>query len=484
MQRDDLPVHDIPALDGNNAPVHEELVLEDLPAIGEVPPDLNGLYVRNGPNAYYPPDWRYHAYDGDGMLHAVSFDHGRIGYRNRWVRTAGLDEERRAGHALWRGLKERPRADTPGQPLKNTSNTDVKYHAGQLITMWYRSGMPYAVDPRTLDTLGTADFDGALERISAHSRPDARTGELMFFDYDVKPPYMQYGVIGPDRRLRHKIDIPLPGPRLPHDMAITEHWSILHDFPLRLDEEAMRAGRYKVSFQPDQPTRFALVPRHGQASEIRWFEAAPAYMLHVVNAWEEGSEVVMVGTPYRLHRDAAGMIDARRLEHTIHLRQRDFTVHEWRFDLATGRTRERVIDDVLNSEFPVINADYQGRPSRWSYHIVFPPGGREEPRFPGLAKYDLRTGGYVAFSEGPEWFYNEPGFAPRDGATAEDDGWLVTIAWNAPQSRSEIQVFDARGPMLAHGPIVRVPLPCRVPHGFHATWVSADTQRRWPGPTA
>ena len=41
MQRDDLPVHDIPALDGNNAPVHEELVLEDLPAIGEVPPDLN-----------------------------------------------------------------------------------------------------------------------------------------------------------------------------------------------------------------------------------------------------------------------------------------------------------------------------------------------------------------------------------------------------------------------------------------------------------
>lgn len=78
MKRDELPVHDIPALDGNNAPVLDESVFEDMQVIGEVPKDLNGLYVRNGPNAFYPPDWRYHAYDGDGMLHAVHFAHGRV----------------------------------------------------------------------------------------------------------------------------------------------------------------------------------------------------------------------------------------------------------------------------------------------------------------------------------------------------------------------------------------------------------------------
>lgn len=482
MTLDDLPVHEIPALDGNNAPVDDELVLEALPAIGDVPRDLNGRYVRNGPNALHPPDWRYHAYDGDGMLHMVSFDHGRVGYRNRWIRTRGLDDERRAGRALWRGLKETPRADTPDEPLKNTSNTDVKYHAGRLVTMWYRSGLPYAVDPDTLATLGPVDHGGPTHRISAHSRPDARTGELLWFDYDVAPPYLRYGVIGPDHRVRHAIEIPIDHPPLPHDMAVTPHWSILHDFPLRLDEAALAAGRYKVSFRADLPSRFALVPRYGAPQEVRWFEASPGYMLHVVNAWEEGDEVVMVGTPYRLHHDAHGAIDARRLERTIHHRQRDFVVREWRFELATGRTRERTIDDVLNTEFPVINAAWQGRRNRWSYHVVFPPGGREEPRFPGLAKYDLESGGYVAYSAGPDWFYNEPAFAPRDGATDEDDGWLVTIAWNAPQRRSEVQLFDARGPMLAHGPVVRVPLPRRVPNGFHATWVSAETMRRWPGP--
>ncbi|RYY65702.1 MAG: carotenoid oxygenase family protein, partial [Comamonadaceae bacterium] len=279
MKLDDLPVHEIPALDGNNAPVQTEDVFDDLPVIGTLPADFSGLYVRNGPNAFYPPEWRYHAYDGDGMLHAVRFDRGRVSYRNRWVRTSGLQEEQAAGQALWKGLKEPFRADRPDEPLKNTSNTDVKYHAGRLLTMWYRSGLPYAVDPETLDTLGPADAE-ALPRISAHSRPDEHTGELLWFDYDVQAPYMRYGVIGPDRQSRHAIDIPLAGPNLPHAMAVTEHYTILHDFPLRPDPEALAAGRYKVRFDATQPSRFAVVPRYGSADQIRWFEAAPAYMLH------------------------------------------------------------------------------------------------------------------------------------------------------------------------------------------------------------
>ena len=479
MPLDDLPVHDIPALSGNNAPVREENVFDNLTVIGQVPADLNGLYVRNGPNAFYTPDWRYHAYDGDGMLHAVRFRNGKVTYRNRWVQTGGLQEEKAAGHALWKGLKEPMRKDRPDQPLKNTSNTDVKYHAGRLISMWYRSGMPYALDPETLETLGTADFDGTISRISAHSRPDEHTGELLFFDYALKAPFMQYGVVGADRKLKHKIDVPLDGPSLPHDMAITEHYSILHDFPLRPDAEALAIGRYKVRFHADQPTRFGIVPRYGQASEIRWFTAKPCYMLHVVNAWEEGDEIVMLGTPYRMHEGADGQPDARRLERTIHLRQRDFLLYEWRFNLKTGQTTERAIDDVLNTEFPVINSLYQGRKNKYSYNVLFPQGGREEPRFPGLVKYNLETGGYVAYSAGPQFFYNEPGFAPRDNSQAEDDGYLVGLVWNPVDKRSEVQVFDCRGARIAEGPVARILLPRRVPHGFHATFVSQQTLDRW-----
>jgi len=484
MRLDDLPVHDIPALAGNNAPVSDELDIDRLEVEGELPSDLNGLYVRNGPNPYFAPDWRYHAYDGDGMLHALRFDRGQASYRNRWVRTAALMEEQAAGHSLWTGLKELPRADRPGEPLKNTSNTDVKYHAGRLISMWYRSGMPYAVDPLTLQTLGPADFGGTIDRISAHSRPDPHTGELLWFDYDTKPPYMRYGVIGPDRKSRHAIDVPLPGPRLPHDMAVTEHYTVLHDFPLLLDDAAWKLGRYKLSFHPEMPTRFAVLPRYGQASEIRWFEARPCYMLHVVNAWEEsgpgGDEVVMVGTPYRLYDDEQGRPDARRLERTIHHRQRDFWLYQWRFNLKTGQTTEGPIDDTLNSEFPAINADYQGRPSQHSYHVVFPYGGREEVRFTGIAKVNHRSGAFTHLSAGPQAFYNEPAFAPRDGSRFEDDGYVVSFAWNPLALRSEVLVFDARDGEFGRGPIARVRLPRRVPSGFHATFVPQALMARWP----
>lgn len=479
MKTEELPLHEIPALSGNNAPIHDEEVFDDLPVIGDVPTDFSGIYVRNGPNAYFPPEWRYHAYDGDGMLHAVRFDAGRASYRNRWIRTSALQEEVAAGHALWQGLKEPFRADRPDEPLKNTSNTDVKYHAGQFVTMWYRSGLPYAVDPYSLETLGPADYAGALTRISAHSRPDEHTGELLWFDYGLQAPFMRYGVIGPDRTPRHAIEVPLDGPTLPHDMAVTENYTILHDFPLRPDPEALAAGRYKLRFYENLPSRFGVVPRYGTSEQIRWFEAKPTYMLHVVNAWEDGDEVVMVGTPYRVHEDEHGRLDGRRLERTIRLRQRDFLLYEWRFNLSTGQTRERTIDDVLNTEFPVINSAYQGRPNRWSYNVVFPPGGREEPRFPGLVKYDLQTGGYIATSAGPRWFYNEPGFAPRDNPASEDDGYLITLAWNPEDQRSEIQVFDCLGARIAQGPVARIVLPRRVPHGFHATYVSQQVLNRW-----
>jgi carotenoid cleavage dioxygenase-like enzyme len=466
-----LPVHENPALDGANAPVAQEIVATGLRVIGEIPRDLNGVYVRNGPNPYFTPDWRYHAYDGDGMLHSVSFERGNVVYRNKWIRTAGLEEEIAAGRPLWKGLKEPPRGDRPDEPIKNASNTDVKFHGGRLLTTYYRSGLAYHVDLHTLETLGAADFSSEVPRISAHSRPDETTGELLWFDYGNDEPYYDYGVLGPDRKLRHKIRIDLPGPRLPHDMSVTPNYSILHDFPLFRDDDAVRARRFKLSFHAELPSRFAVLPRYGSASQLRWFEAAPTFLLHVVNTWEEGNEIVMLGTPYKTYRGRDGKLDVGRMLDTVHYRRRDYVLWEWRFDLDSGRVRERAVDDVLNTEFPVINPAYQGIRNRWSYHVVFPYGGEEEPRFPGIVKYDLDSGGYAAWSDGPHTFYNEPGFAPRDGARSEDDGYLVAFVWNARDSRSEVQIFDCQ--RFGLGPIARVVLPQRVPHGFHATFVSA-----------
>lgn len=492
-----------PVLRGNFAPVHAEhaqaIPLSDIE--GRVPADLDGFHVRNGPNRRFASQGRYHMFDGDGMLHKVAFDHGRVTYSNRWVQTDGLSEELQANTALWRGIKDAPRRDRPDQPLKNTANTDVKFFAGELMATWYLGGAVYRCSPDTLATLGKLDADSRLHGlpVSAHAKVDERTGEMLFFAYGMKPPYMHYGVMDREHRLRTFMPVALPGPRLPHDMAVTPNWTILHDLPLFHDADALAAGRHKLRFHADMPARFALVPRHGSEAGIRWFEADPCYLYHVVNAWEETEAsghdvVVMIGTPFRLPCDAAGNIIADQVPRLLAELDADHVLYEWRFDLRTGRTRERVLDDIINAEFPVINSAWQGLRTRYSWHVLMARQQQpEDPRFCGLVGRDHDAGTCQVWHEGAHKWWSEPSFAPRDRAqslpaghgnqgadavgnthdeqAAENDGYIVSFMSDELLDTSFVTVFDARH--IGSGPIARIRLPVRVPNGFHGTWVSA-----------
>ena len=44
---------------------------------GEIPADLDGVYLRNTENPVHPSLKNYHPFDGDGMVHAIRFAAGR-----------------------------------------------------------------------------------------------------------------------------------------------------------------------------------------------------------------------------------------------------------------------------------------------------------------------------------------------------------------------------------------------------------------------
>jgi carotenoid cleavage dioxygenase-like enzyme len=455
-----------PMIEDAYAPVAAEQVFENMTVIGEIPADLNGVYLRNGPNQRYQPNGRYHWFDGDAMLHAAHFDRGRVTYRNRWLRSAGFIANERAGRELYHGVIESHRHRTD-RPMRDTPNTDVIGHGGAAVASWYLSGAPYRVHPVTLETLGPADYAQGLHgAFASHPKVDEHTGEMMFFDYWNESPYMSYGVVDAGGRLTHQVPIELPGPRLPHDLAITQHYTILHDLPLFYDLDALAAGRHKVAFYPEMPARFGVIPRHGQAHEIRWFEASPCFIYHVVNAYEEGDEVVMIGCRYLPPRDASGRIDAAKMAKMIALLAMDARLYRWRFNLRTGATREEPIDPDRNVEFPTINNSLTGRRSRFVYLAL---QTLERPHFPGLVRYDVDSGVAQVWQGDPEDYYSEAPFAPADAARSEDDGYVVSFVWCAAEQRSELQVFDARA--LQRGPIARVLVPARIPAGFHATWM-------------
>lgn len=467
-----------PLLTGPFAPVFDETTADDLPLLhGAIPTDLNGVYMRAGPNPRFAPQGRYHPFDGDGMVHAAQFKQGKLTYRNRWLRTEAFVEEDAAGRATFHGIRETLKG-RPDKRLKDSGNTDLVGHGGKALALWYMSGEAWEFDPVSLQTLGKSKaIQASGGAISAHAKVDEISGEMMFFDYGTQAPYMHYGVVGADGQLKHHVPIALPGARLPHDMAITEHYSILHDLPLFHNEDALTLGRHKIEFHPEMSTRLGVIPRFGAAESIRWFDFTPCFLYHVVNAWEDGDWVVMVGCRYMPARGADGRIDAPRTARDVAGLVQRARLWRWRMNLLTGACDEQALDAVRNVEFPTCNSALTGRRTRFGYLC----DQREDVvlQWPGIRKYDLDSGEMLgAWSEDPEHsWYSEPWFAAADTAQAEDHGHVIAFQWNARLQRETLDIFDARD--LGRGPVAQVALPRHIPTGFHGCWIAAKRIDHW-----
>lgn len=451
-----------PYLDGNFAPVREEITAENLKVMGELPPDLSGMFIRNGPNPQFPAIGQYHWFDGDGMLHGVRIHNGKASYRNRYVRTRGYQIEHEAGKAIWSGLLEPPQMDNPYGPGKNVANTALVWHSGQLLALW-EGGEPHAIKLPELDTIGSYTYNGQLaSAFTAHPKVDPVTGEMMFFGYAIaQPPYLKYSVVSATGELLRTVPIDLPTPVMMHDFAITEHYTIFMDLPLTFRPERMQQGQPLLMFERDLPSRFGIVPRHGDNSDIRWFETSACFIFHLLNAYEQGDEVVLIAC--RMSSTNIVPTSQANPEPNAGIPR----LYQWRFNLKTGQISEQMLDEIP-SEFPRVNETFLGRKTRYGYTAKM--ANHPMPLFEGVIKYHLEQGTSETHQFAPGCYGGEAVFAPRPGATDEDDGWVITFVHDEHEERSELVVLNAQN--IADEPVARVIIPQRVPYGFHAIWVA------------
>ncbi|MFO1455318.1 MAG: carotenoid oxygenase family protein [Steroidobacteraceae bacterium] len=472
---------DNPYLHGPYTPVVSEITAVDLPVLqGEVPKDLYGAYLRQGPNPVFAPRGAYHWFDGDGMVHGLYLRDGRASYIRKWVQTKALHDEIERNKVELSGIMGPfDKARFAGRELqsqnpdytKDTSNTTLNFHNGKLLSAWYNSGNVYGLDPLTLTTLGEETFGGTRDTtMNAHGKTDARTGEFINYGYADFQPWLTYYVVGADGKLKHKARIDLPGPRLPHDTTITPRFTILHDFPLFHDVEVMKRHGHRVAlFHRELPSRFGVMPRYGTQEQVRWFEFEPGYVLHMVNAWEEGDWIVMDGCfqpdPTIRRNPEEGPLGSMLayLRYKGHLRR-------WRMNVVTGEKHEQQIDD-LNVEFCLPDMELYGVKTRYSYHQLIPTD-LQTLAFEGLVKYDHDQGTREVYRYPTGWFPSESTFAKSTRGGDEDQGYVTTIATNSADWTSEAWIFDAK--RITAGPITRIRLPGRVAAGFHAAWFTGE----------
>lgn len=142
-------------LEGVFKPWCAESTINDLIVIGEVPNELNGAFLRNGPNPQYVFSEKYHFFNGDGMIHAIYFKDGQVSYQNKWIRTNKFNLERDARRSLFAGFREFGKSDQSVQNMRaDTANTNIIAHGGRLLAL-QESGLPYELNPAPYLKTGT-----------------------------------------------------------------------------------------------------------------------------------------------------------------------------------------------------------------------------------------------------------------------------------------------------------------------------------------
>ena len=448
------------ALHGLFTPQIREVDAPDLVVEGELPAEIEGDYVRNGPNPRFPPLGAYlYPGDGDGMIHRVQFRGGRVRYSNRFVRTPALVAEEAAGRSLWPGTTDvgyTPGPDLVGPRLAHTvkdrPSINVVRHSGRLLAL-AESAPPFSLSA-DLDAIEKETFFGMLPAgITAHPKTDPATGELVLFCCRLEEPFLTWSVIGADG-VPSRAQCPVEGVRRPvliHDMALTRTYLVLVLSPLFGDGTGSA-----LSWEADQGTRIALIPRDG--GRIRWLSTEAFWLAHTANAHDT---VGLEGRPRVV------------LDYVCRRSPRGFGAHgtlaRLTIDPATGQVAQESLDDRA-MDFPRIDDRMLTRSHRQiatsvtSGRHVVPSGDADS-----LAWYDTASGRLDLWDAG-NLSVGEQTFVPDPGHPTH--GWWIAFATDRTDLTRRLLVLSAADPTA--GPIASIRLPQRVPLGLHGAWWPAS----------
>lgn len=421
---------------GNFAPVPDELTDFDLQVEGTIPPELDGWYLRNGPN---PRQATGHWFAGDGMIHGIRVEDGRAAwYRNRWVRTDSFEEN----FPLYN-------EDGTRNLRSAVSNTHVVNHAGKTLAL-VESSLPYEIT-NDLETVGAYDFGGKLvDSMTAHPKICPTTGEMHFFGYgNLFEPYVTYHRVDADGQLTVNRPVEVSALTMMHDFAMTAEHVIFMDLPIVFNMDVAIEGGMPFRWDDGYGARLGVMRRDDPYGPIRWFEIDPCYVFHVANAYDSGDSIVLQAARYpELWRNGDGFGE-------------NAVMWTWTIDLKNGTVRGQQLDE-RSVEFPRIDDRLAGLPARYAVSV-----GSDR-----LVRHDLDTGTAVEHQFGTAASPGVPGeavFVPSTGPADEGNGYYLGYVYDSARDGSDLVILDASD--FAADPVATIKLPRRVPFGFHGNWI-------------
>lgn len=466
---------------GGFASLEREIGEQQLEVDGSIPDWLEGTLVRNGPAKFEAGERGLnHWFDGLAMLHGFTIEGGEVAYANRFLETEARRSVEETGELAFgefgtdpcRSIFERF-VNLFDRELTDNASVNVARMADEVVALT-ETPIPVRLDPETLETRGRLDWDEQVEGelTTAHPHHDAERGRTV--NYVTKlgrnSVYRVFAV--PDGTARQELvaELDVDRPAYMHSFALTPNYVVLAEFPLVVDPLGLALSNEPLvgnfEWRPERGTRWLVFDRAtGELVASPHGEAMFAF--HHVNAYEEEGELVVDLCAY----PDASIVDELFLDRVRTQapgRRAVARPTRIRIGLEGGQVRQqRLADEALElprTWYEAVN----GQPYRYVYGV----GHRNDPPrefLNQLVKLDVEEQTTQTWSQ-PGTFPGEPVFVPHPEAEAEDEGLLLSVAFDAESGRSFLLVLDA----ATMEERVRAVAPHHVPFGFHGSFEPAE----------
>ena len=445
VSNNQLQPQDNPVLQGNFAPVDKENSIDRLEVIGTIPEDLQGTLLRAGPNPVNPGP-NHHWFMGDAMLHAIHLSNGQAkSYRNRWIRTKALAEKT--------GMPAAAGGSQVELMVQGSGNVNVIGHGGRVLAL-PEVGLPYEMDLQ-LETKGLFDYEEKLAgSMTAHPKVDGRTGEMLFFGYEMFAPFLRYHQASASGELFKSIDIDLPAAIMMHDFGVTATRVVFMDLPVVFNLALVGSG-FPFQWLDSHQSRLGIMNRSSDSDSVLWIDIDPCYVFHPLNSYDDGDKIVMDVVRYKKMMTAPGDDDYEQGSNLI----------RWVIDPTAGTVETKTLREI-DIEFPRVNPRVECYKHRFGYALK--TGGTHG--FSDLLKFDLDAGTTQTYGVGDRCAGGEPVFVESANGEAEDAGYILSVVYNGDTQLSELHIIDAQD--FESKPLAIVKLNARVPFGFHGNFVA------------
>ncbi len=442
---------------------------------GEIPEFIRGSYYLNGPARFSRGGLSYrHWLDGDGMVCALRFESGGVRFTNRFVRSAKFVAEEEAGCPMFRAFGTSFETDRMKRGIGLESPVNVSVYPYQnMVLAFGEQGMPWELDPVTLETRGEHNFGGALNDISpfaAHPKFDSVTGEMFNFGvaYAAVGPQLNLYRFGDGGKLIYRKRLPLDYACSIHDFGLSEHYVVFYLSPYVLNMESLtRDGRTlmeALNWEPERGSRLLIVSRE-TGEQVANISLGHRYCLHLINCYEDESRL---------------MVDVLELDRPIYDQYQ--VVPDLFTDVCEGQPvrfvidvneRELVetaaIDYLLAPDFPSVAPRQFTQPYRDFWMLGISATGHHGRKFfDQLVHANWTCAKACDVYQAPPLHYlgGEPIFIADSRHAGE--GAVICQTFNAERVSSAFTIFNAF--KVAAGPIATIRLREPIHLGFHAAF--------------